>query len=166
MWASFHNRMQEKKDLFQWSPLTSCEVVSTQDMLNNLKKEINIEIKLPTHVINRKETLIYKPDVTTFRADPYAGSLIGIDYLTCRNGPSVRHRYRNLAMHFKNVDFHEMKKMYSRYYERCPFNPNYKEIDRYLTLHLKDGCRYTKQKELRIYCYISDLLIFSDAVLY
>lgn len=131
-----------------------------------MREKIEREPSLPHYIIERKETIIYEPGTRQFRSDPYSGSLVGIDYLTCRHGETVRHRHRNLVIHFRNVKFEKIKEMFVRYYkDECPFNPQYEETDNYLTLHLKDGCRYTKQKELRIYCYIADLLIFRDAAL-
>jgi hypothetical protein len=63
--------------------------------------------------------------------------------------------------------------MYQRYYQRhCPFQEKQAETLRkenglrYLTLHLKDGCRYTKKKELRIICSVADVVLFSDGVLF
>jgi len=135
-------------------------------LIDLVKKKIGREPSLPHYVTERKETIIYEPNTRQFRSDPYSGSLVGIDYLACRLGETVRHRHRNLVIRFENVKFKKMKKMFTRYYRKeCPFNPRYKKTDSYLTLHLKDGCRYTKQKELRIYCYVADLLIFQDGAL-
>ena len=167
MWQKYSERFRKKPDLFRWSPLTSCKIIETSKLVNIVRKKIGRKPRLPAYITERKETVIYQPGTRQFRADPYTGSLVGIDYLTCRVGETVRHRHRNLAMQFKNVKFEKMKRMFVRYYKsECPFNPKYKKTDRYLTLHLKDGCRYTKQKELRIYCYIADLLIFKNDTLY
>lgn len=167
MWEKFHQRYRSKPELFRWSPLTSCRLIETSELIDLVKEKIGRKPSLPHYITERKETIIYEPGTRQFRSDPYSGSLVGIDYLACRLGETVRHRHRNLAMRFENVKFKKMKKMFVRYYRNeCPFNPKYKETDSYLTLHLKDGCRYTKQKELRIYCYIADLLIFQDGTLY
>ena len=167
MWERYHERFRRKPELFRWSPLTSCRQIETSELIELVRERIGREPTLPHYITERKETIVYEPGTRHFRSDPYSGSLVGIDYLTCRHGETVRHRHRNLAMRFRNVRFERMKEMFVRYYNAdCPFNPEYQETDSYLTLHLKDGCRYTKQKELRIYCYIADLLIFRDAVLY
>ena len=167
MWQKYYDRFNTKPDVFQWSPLTSCRKIGTTELVELIKDTTKRQPNLPGYIEERDETIIYEPKVRTFRSDPYAGSLVGIDYLVCRNGESVRHRYSNLAMRFENVNFENMAQKFIRYYETmCPFNPDNEEIDRYLTLHLKDGCRYTKQKELRIYCYMADLLIFKDAALF
>jgi len=168
MWKKYHDRFRTKPDLMKWSPLTSCRIIKTSELINDINDLIDREPNLPQFVKDRKESLIYEPGSRIFRSDPYTGSLVGMDYLLCRHGETIRHRHRNLVMNFKNIKFKKMKKMFVHYYrKKCPFNPRrYKETDKYLTLHLKDGCRYTKQKELRIFCYIADILMFKDAVLF
>jgi len=167
MWEKYHQRYRSRPNIFRWSPLTSCRKIETSELVSLIEEVTGRRPNLPHYVSEREETIIYEPGTRQFRSDPYSGSLVGIDYLMCRRGETVRHRHRNLAMRFRNVSFAKMQEMFVRYYrDRCPFNPGQVEIDRYLTLHLKDGCRYTKQKELRIYCYIADLLIFRDAALY
>jgi hypothetical protein len=117
--------------------------------------------------MSRSETLVYSPESNIFRADPYAGNLAGIDYLECRNGPTVRHRYRNLAMEFRNIKFSDVAKMYTEFYQNsCPFRKGYGKADRYLTLHLREGCKSTKQKELRTFGYLPDILLLNDAALF
>jgi len=166
MWRKYCSRFERKPDLFRWSPLTSCRLLKTEQLIDIINEKIGRAVDLPQYILSRDECIVYEPRTKQFRADPYAGSLIGIDYLVCRTGQTIRHRYRNLIMHFKEIEYESMKEKYLRYYFRsCPFNPKYDKIDRFLTLHLRDGCRYTKQKELRIYCYIADLLMFADAVL-
>ena len=167
MWEKYHQRYRSRPNIFRWSPLTSCRKIETSELISLIEEVTGRRPNLPHYVSEREETIIYEPGTRQFRSDPYSGSLVGIDYLMCRRGETVRHRHRNLAMRFRNVSFARMQEMFVRYYrDRCPFNPRQVEIDRYLTLHLKDGCRYTKQKELRIYCHIADLLIFRDAALY
>lgn len=167
MWEKYNSKCSANPDIFKWSPLTSCVKVSTQDLIKLIQRITKTKPNLPDYVLQRNETVIYQPETNIFRSDPYTGSLVGIDYLVCRNGETVRHRHRNLVMYFPKLKFRDMRSRFIRYYkEECPFNPKMKETDSYLTLHLRDGCRYTKQKELRIYCYIADVLAFKDAVLY
>lgn len=167
MWDKYYQKCKPNANIFEMSPLTSCRTITTQELIQLIQKVTGEKPNLPDYVNQRDEVVIYEPATNIFRSDPYSGCLVAIDYLVCRNGDTVRHRHRNLAMHFPNVSFKKMKKMFVRYYkEECPFNPRTGETDSYLTLHLRDGCRYTKQKELRIYCYIADVLAFKDAVLY
>ena len=166
-WEKINSRCDKNPNMFKWSPLTSCKKIATQDLVNLIQKVTKVKPNLPDYVVERSETMVYQPETNIFRSDPYTGSLVGIDYMVCRNGETVRHRHRNLVMYFPNLKFKDMRKMFIRYYkEECPFNPKNKETDSYLTLHLRDGCRYTKQKELRIYCYVADALVFRDAALY
>jgi hypothetical protein len=167
MWEKYNSKCSVNPDIFKWSPLTSCKKISTKELVKLIQKITKAKPNLPDYIMEREEAVVYQPATNIFRSDPYSGSLVGIDYLVCRNGETVRHRHRNLIMYFPKLRFKEMRSRFIRYYkEECPFNPKIKGTDSYLTLHLRDGCRYTKQKELRIYCYVADVLMFRDAVLY
>jgi hypothetical protein len=152
----------------KWSPLTDThEVATTPGLGQYVKKHTGLKVELPEHVRGRRRSLIYTPKVTTFRSDPYAGNLVALDYHECRDGPTPRHRHKNLVLHLSEVSIEDAAKKFEAYYKTgCPLRPGaYGRADRYLTLHLRDGCRYTKQKELRVFCYLADLVIFRDAVL-
>ena len=163
MWERFHAR---PGTLESQSPLTSTRLVSTAGLARKLRGR-GLPINLPPHVMRRSKTLLYSPRVTTFRSDPYAGNLVAMDYVKCRVGPTVRHRHLNLAIEFAELPFELAREKFQRFHKQaCPFRSSYDQADPYLTLHLRDGCRYTKQKELRIFCFYADLVIFSDAVLH
>jgi len=170
MWEKFHARAGNRT----WSPLTSCKVIPTDELETEICNLMGKErLELPPYIKARQESVVYKNYCRTFRGDPYAGALCAVDYLWCRNGPTVRHRYRNLVLHFANASYQQVVEMYGGYYQRkCPFREQVTEPPResgtlrHLTLHLKEGCRYTKKKELRILCFIADVILFKDGVLF
>ncbi|HID86719.1 MAG TPA: hypothetical protein EYP55_04990 [Anaerolineae bacterium] len=171
MWEKYHDRAQGREN---WSPLSACSVVKTVDLEKQAQRIAGMnDLKLPPELAARPESVVYSNNSRTFRGDPYAGALCAVDYLWCRNGPTVRHRYRNLVIRFAKAPYAQVVEMYRRYYRtRCPFQEEQvetlrkKEGLRYLTLHLKDGCRYTKKKELRIICSVADIVLFKDGVLF
>lgn len=166
MWQWFHERGGNTRE---WSPLTSCEQIPTKDLPNYIKTHSSVNnLKLPPHIKARDNTLIYKSQSAQFRGDPYAGSLIALDYLGCRNGPTPQHRHTNLALHFPRLSINEVVDKAQRYHaNNCALRYDQKQAsgNRYYSLHLRDGCRYTKQKEIRMFCAFADLIIFSDGVL-
>src|SRR5205809_1861826 len=163
MWRDYSDRVGTK----EWSPLTTCKKLETKDLKDFVRKQTGRSVALPAHVEARKETVIYDVDSKSFRSDLYAGNLAVIDYLHCCNVSTIRYRYRNLVMNFAQVPFKDIAEKYQRFYDHdCPFRSGYKEVDRYLNLHLREGCRFTKQKELRTFCFLSDVLVFADNLLY
>jgi len=166
MWEKYHSKA---KGNAIWSPLTSTSRIKTEpDLLEFIVRQTGLKPNLPGHILARSETVLYQPKTSKFRSDPYAGSLVGIDYHECRNGPTPQHRFRNLLINFSRISFAEAAKLFEKYHrDYCPMQKSrYSSDDRYLTIHLRDGCRYTKQKELRIFCFLADIVLFQDAILY
>lgn len=123
--------------------------------------------KLPDYIKMRNNSLIFFTKTNNFRADPYTGTMLVYDYSFCRFGPKKTDRHTNLIIHFPNITLNDVKKKYFHYYKsRCTFQRDYNCDSQYLTLHLRDGCKFTKQKEIRIYFYFADLMILNDCVLY
>ncbi len=167
MWEWFHARGGNQRS---WSPLTSC---TTFDDLNQVRREIRKYTgvwipSFPEHIKARGQTVIYHNSSKTFRSDPYAGALIAVDYLLCRNGPTRQHRFRSLAIHFREASISQVVRKAQRYHERdCPLRAeaDAANLSRYYSLHLREGCRYTKQKEIRTICAFADIIIFKDGIL-
>jgi hypothetical protein len=166
MWKKFSERKPE-------SPPGSTLTKKTRELTKYIKDNTGLEIELeslPDYVRNREECFIYRADVANFRADPYTGVIMALDYTYTRTGPTRRHRSMTFVTHFPKVPVKEVQAKYENYYEkRCAFNPNYNPSetgDQFLTLHLQEGCRYTKPKEMRIYFYFSDITILKDFVLF
>ncbi|MBM3476498.1 MAG: hypothetical protein FJX75_24765 [Armatimonadetes bacterium] len=163
LWKRFHARGGGGK---QWSPLTACETVRTKHLSRHLGRRLP---RLPAHMRGRDETVVYANDSATFRGDPYAGALVAVDYLTCRSGPTPAHRSRNLCVWFRGASMAQLAKLCQGFHRtHCPlrWEEAKARANEYYTLHLRDGCRYTKQKEVRILCYFADLLAFSDGVVF
>jgi hypothetical protein len=89
------------------------------------------------------------------------------DYCFCRIGPSHRQRQHNLVFRAVGVTFDSYAQKYRSYWKRrCPFRgAQPPENVPFLNLHIKSGCRYTKDPTLRTYGYLSDTLTFDDFVL-
>lgn len=166
MWQWFHERGGNARE---WSPLTSCDtIVGDQDLRRWARAESGVRIpRLPDHLRDREESLVYHAGTRDFRSDPYAGALIALDYLRCRNGPTRQHRYRNLVLHMPEVSIAQMVGKAQRFYERdCPLCLGADEVsaNRFYSLHLREGCRYTKQKEIRTFCAFADMIVFRDGI--
>lgn len=166
MSGKYHERVSRKEAWTQWSPLTSCHVIETAILAQQLSLPLPA---LGDLLASRPETVVYNVGTTTFRGDPYAGALVAIDYLMCRKGPSFENRYRNLAINFQNAGLEQLLQKSRLFYERdCPLARAPSEgIDiPYLMLHLREGCKYTKQKELRVFCFFADIILFRNGLLH
>lgn len=141
---------------------------SIENYIENCHNTNEIDINsLPDYFKAREDSLIFYSKTNNFRADPYTGTMLVYDYSFCRFGNDKSQRHTNLVVHFPNISFKAIECKYGNYYERrCPFKPGSKHDNQYLTLHLRDGCKFTKIKEFRIYFYFADLIILKDAILY
>jgi hypothetical protein len=168
MWAKFNERGGDS------GPPGSCKTIPTEELNDFIQSSTGLDISErfkhdpPPEILNtRKESFIFTTSVDRYRADPYTGLLPVLDYCYCRNGATIRDRYRNLIFHFSEISYNDVKSQCAKYHERdCPMRKDYKDVDRFLSLHLREGCRFTKPKELRIYFYFADVVVFKDAVLY
>ena len=122
---------------------------------------------LPDYIKSRAEALIFYAETINFRSDPYTGTMLVYDYSFCRYGSNKADRHTNLIIHFPKIEFEQIVRKYQSYYTgRCPFKDADMDDPGYLTLHLRDGCKFTKQKEFRIFFYFADIIILKDKVLY
>ena len=163
MRQSFHRRRGHGED---WSPLSACKTVLTSTLARELERRIPA---MPEHLRARPETVLYLTGSKTFRGDPYAGALVAIDYLRCREGPTPMHRRRNLCVVFPHAPMRQLTDKCRGFHRAgCPLSwgPERAKASPYYTLHLRDGCRYTKQKEIRILCYFADMLVFADGIVF
>lgn len=168
MWAKFSERGGDT------GPPGSCKIISSEELSEYIETNTGVSISErfkydppPEILESRKESFVFVTSVDRYRADPYTGLLPVLDYCYCRNGETIRDRYRNLIFHFTKISYDDVKAQCAKYHERdCPLREDYKNVDRFLSLHLREGCRFTKPKELRIYFYFADVVIFKDAVLY
>lgn len=159
----FHERGGGEGD---WSPLSACKTVATSALARELKRRMP---ELPEHLKARGETVLYMTGSKSFRGDPYAGALVAIDYLRCREGPTPMHRRRNLGILFPSASIRQLTDKCRGFHKTgCPlgWGPERAKASPYYTLHLRDGCRYTKQKEIRIICYFADFIVFEDGIVF
>lgn len=168
MWGKYHERVSSRnREMRDWSPFTSCREVLTVDFLK-VVRDYFADASFGTLLSSRENTIIYK--ASSMRGDPYAGALAAIDYLHCRNGPTYEDRHVNLVIEFPSSTMNDLFNKTSSFYNtRCPLKweqLNSVEDAIYLMLHLRDGCRFTKQKEIRTFYYFADGIILKDGVLY
>lgn len=148
-------------------------LIKTDELINEIEMKYDTKYDdLPEYFGRRKESLVFSPKYTakkskkSFRTDPYAGMLAFFDYCFSRIG-TVRQRRYNLVFRPKGISYNVMEKMYKNYWKnKCPFGLDELDNIPLMTLHLREGCRYTKNKQLRIFGYLSDMMIFDDFVLY
>lgn len=170
-WAQWEQEMRQRYHerggrRGEWSPLSACKIVETSALARELKRRMP---ELPEHLKTRKETVLYMTGSRTFRGDPYAGALVAIDYLCCREGPAPMSRRRNLGILFPSASMRQLTEKCRAFHQTgCPLSwpPDRARASPYYTLHLRDGCRYTKQKEIRIICYFADFIVFEDGIVF
>ena len=175
----------KKTDSDELSPITSTIKLPTSAVLKYIRTKTNIEIK--DSIVNaRKETIIYKVNAN-FRGDPYPGALAALDYLLCRNGKTFEDREYNLIMAWGDLQYNnttdeisisgdssksvdkfcrsvsnsEQKNLLNRNY----FQLRKDEIPRYY-MQVRYGSTFSKSKEIRIYAYFCDAILFHDGVLW
>ena len=125
------------------------------------------ESRLPDHILSRQRSFVFYAATQTFRADPYTGTLLVYDYSFCRYGATRDDRHTNLVVHLPRVGSNQLAEKYRRFYDRgCPFKEESVDDARYLALHLREGCRFTKQKELRVFFSFADVVVLDDLVLF
>ena len=125
------------------------------------------ESQLPDHIQARPESFVFSARTQSFRADPYTGTLLVYDYSFCRYGPTKEARHTNLVVHLPKVSSDQIASKYTRFYDtRCPFKAAAVDDPRDLALHLREGCRFTKQKELRVFFSFADVVVLSNLVLF
>lgn len=167
-----------------WSPETATLIVDTKLLLNYLSKYKKSSQDFGSLLPSRKETLLYLVDAK-FRGDPYTGCIAALDYLKCRQGPTYEDRVMNLAIVWGSVkvlkEELEIKGEASVNDYVGPVQSLYKDknavllslsfksligrIPRYM-MQVRHGTTYTKKKELRIYAYFADAILFEDGALW
>jgi hypothetical protein len=171
----------------EWSPLSATTRVPTELLIEHLKHYAGPNYHFSDFLSRRRETVVYKVNAN-FRGDPYPGALTALDYLACREGRSYEERHSNLAMVWghlsvRNDRFHivgDDGKSVNRFVERVKqvYNdPNRSllgksytelsghEIPRYF-MQVRFGTTFTKAKEIRVYAYFCDALLFHDGALW
>jgi hypothetical protein len=170
-----------------WSPLTATVEVDTRSLLDYLGRYAEPGHDFGPMLSDRPRTLIYfaKGKYRT-QGDPYTGALAAIDYLMCREGKTYEDRSMNLVITFGDleiIDGHlksvsgvatvddytlpvqELYKSKSKVLLSLSFSELKGKIPRYM-MQVRHGTTFTKRKDLRIYAYFADAILFPDGALW
>jgi len=145
----------------------------TADLLSDIKSRIpggqQFLAKMPSFIAERMQSLVFAPTrLMAHAGDPYVGMIGYYDMAFCRIGRSARERQYNLVADCRTLSISEVSHTMKSFNESsCPFQTtlSHSNILQY-AYHLKNGCRETKPKPIRIYSELSDLVIFSDGILF
>ena len=168
------------------SPATKTVVLPTEYLMNYLAQYENANYSIGELLRQRQETVIYQVD-STFRGDPYAGSLSAIDCFMCRTGSTYEDRDRNLVLAFGQVvidtDNHTFRINSSKHTSVNDMFHNiqgssrhnlltkdYSELENYQIpryfMQVRYGSIYSKTKHVRVYSHLADAIIFADGALW
>lgn len=179
---SYYHSHLGRKMMDDMSPLTSVVSVSTTAVETYIKKHAGVHT-VGELLLSRPNTILYCVNAN-FRGDPYPGALTAIDYLKCRNGETFEDRDSNLVMawgnlqlingeliitgspsiedfcsRLRNIECHNLlNKAYSEIRSR-------QEIPRYY-MQARYGSMFSKSKDIRIYSYFCDAILFKDGVMW
>jgi hypothetical protein len=169
------------------SPLSSTVEIATEVLLDYLTPFASRNHDFGHLLPSREITVVYHA-TGKYRTsgDPYTGALAAIDYLKCRTGNTYEDRNKNLVMAFGSVatddvgamsidgpaeigDFVDpIQSMYaseSKVLLNRSFDAIGDGIPRYM-MQVRYGTTYTKRKDLRIYAYFCDAIVFKDGALW
>lgn len=172
----------KEKTCEEMSPLTSTEEVSTDVVANFIKKQAKVT-DVGMLLSSREKTIIYKVNAS-FRGDPYPGALAAIDYMRCRSGKTFEDRNCNLVMAWgslktgmngielsgkasvndfcnrvQNMERHNLLSKSYQEVRRTGLIPRYYMQTRY-------GSMFSKAKDIRVYSYFCDAILFKDGALW
>lgn len=168
--------------LDEMSPLSSVEVYDTKPVVDYIKRLAGV-LSVGELLPSRPKTVLYKVNAR-FRGDPYPGALAAIDYMKCRIGPTFEDREHNLVMAWGapslvgNVlsldgeasvnDFCERLRMIDRHNLLKKAYAEVKaerKLPRYY-MQARYGSMFSKAKDIRVYSYFCDAILFPDGVLW
>ena len=195
MQKEYHNKIHTRKSLrTPLSPISSTITVPSSaviDYISRVKEGVPIQSEGMyfdnTIWSERTETIIYKVNAQ-FRGDPYPGCLAALDYMLTRTGKTYEDRKANLVLAWGEVIYNEVTQrldilpskgqtiktlfekvknndlkqdILTKQYDEIPFE----QLPRYF-MQLRFGSTYSKPKEIRVYSYFSDALLFPDGALW
>lgn len=168
------------------SPLTSTIEVSTALLLGHLEHFAGPRHDFGFLLPERSTTLIYQATGRyRHQGDPYTGALAAIDYLRCRTGTSYEDRDKNLVMAFGKVDtssdslqiegpasvddfvepIHALYSSENKVLLNRTYDQLRRDIPRFM-MQVRFGTTFTKRKDLRIFAYFCDAIVFPDGALW
>lgn len=125
--------------------------------------------EVPASFRAREYSLIFRPTrITAHAGDPYVGMIGYYDIAFCRVGVTPRERIYNLVAYAEEVEIKEVTSVMTTYNkDKCPLTSNVdpKNIKQY-GYHLRNGCKHTKSKPVRIYSELADLIVFKDGLIF
>lgn len=183
-YTSMKSRFYGKKiDISSMSPLSTTVEIDTQVLINYLSVFNSNNYTVGGLLSTRRTTVIYKINAK-FRGDPYPGCLSAIDYLLCRIGKTYEDREKNLVLLWGDFTVQDGSILFTK--KPCSINDfvqkvrnsesknllkcNYNElsndqIPRYY-MQVRYGSTYTKVKEIRVFSYFADAILFHDGSLW
>ena len=170
-----------------WSPMTATLQIDTSSLLEHLEQYAEDGHDFGEMLGARPKTLIYfAKGKYRSQGDPYTGALAAIDYLMCREGKTYEDRSMNLVIAFGDPKIEDGKlvsvdgtatvedytspiqQLYrsnSKVLLGLPYPELKGKIPRYM-MQVRHGTSFTKRKDLRIYAYFADALLFPDGALW
>ncbi len=166
------------------SPLTAVKTVPTSSILKYIENSHGNDYQISGLIPSRAETVVYVVDAK-YRGDPYPGALCAIDYLACRSGKTFEERTKNLVICWGGMSINDMGDIQISSSKatiqdfiadvvagerRSLLQKNFgslktHEIPRYY-MQVRYGSMFSKNKEVRIYAYFADAIIFPDGCLW
>lgn len=166
------------------SPMTSTRRVLTSELLKHLSVYCKGSYRIGNLLRSREETIIYSVNAK-YRGDPYPGSLAAIDYIGCRQGKTFEERKYNLVLAWGEYTEHPQKgfllsgkkSTVNDFIREVKASENRNilgrrfsslsswEIPRYY-MQVRYGSTFSKNKQVRIYAYFADAMLFPDGALW
>lgn len=185
-------RKYDGRDIQSFSPLSATIKVPSSAVINYMRNNSGPDGTRydfsNTIWTEREYTILYKVNAN-FRGDPYPGALSAIDYMLCRNGKTYEDRDYNLAMVWGDCTYYEdnntlvinnpkseqsinnfVEKVRSNNSNRSILHSEYRDLDfnkipRYY-MQVRFGSMFSKPKEIRVYSYFCDAILFNDGTLW
>jgi hypothetical protein len=170
-----------------WSPLTATIEIPTSYLLNYLSAYETNGYVIGELLKSRETTILYQADSRDFRSDPYCGCISAIDYLKCRQGKSFEERRYNLIAIFgkvtidnenhtlmitteKNSSIKNITNSVFRSESRNLLSRDFSELENHeiprYYMQMRYGSMFSKAKEVRIFSYFADAILFPDGALW
>lgn len=170
----------------EMSPATQTITVPTRYLMNYLSRYEDADYSVGELLRQREESVIYQVD-STFRGDPYAGSLSAIDCFLCRTGSTYEDRDRNLILAFgkvvldeenqtltirsqKHTSIHDMFRDIQRSSRNNLLTKDFSQLRNYQIpryfMQVRYGSIYSKNKHVRVYSHLADAILFEDGAVW
>jgi hypothetical protein len=157
------------------SPLTATKKIPTEYILNYLRPFEKSGYKIGELLRSRKDSIVYQIDSKDFRSDPYTGCIAAIDHLICREGKTFEERKYNLITVWGEIeidDINETIKITSSKGNSINLIVNSVKTSENRNLlgknymQMRYGSMFSKAKEVRIFAYFADAILFPDGALW